>query len=104
MSNSPLLYIGTYTRRGGKGIYVARFDTETGEIGEVTLAAEASNPSFLALHPSQPILYAANELAEGGVRFRHAYSSIPSCTPARAGIITGMDPWKCDRGPSRARA
>lgn len=65
MSNSPLLYIGTYTRRGGKGIYVARFDTETGEIGEVTLAAEASNPSFLALHPSQPILYAANELAEG---------------------------------------
>ena len=66
MSNSPLLYIGTYTRRGGKGIYVARFDTETGEIGEVTLAAEASNPSFLALHPSQPILYAANELAEGG--------------------------------------
>ncbi len=66
MSNSPLLYIGTYTRRGGKGIYVARFDTETGEIGEVTLAAEASNPSFLALHPSQPILYAANEMGEGG--------------------------------------
>jgi len=66
MSNSPLLYIGTYTRRGGLGIYVARFDTETGQIGEVTLAAEASNPSFLALHPSQPILYAANELAEGG--------------------------------------
>ncbi|MBX3049831.1 MAG: lactonase family protein [Caldilineaceae bacterium] len=65
MSNSPLLYIGTYTRRGGKGIYVARFDTETGHIGEVTLAAEASNPSFLALHPSQPILYAANEMEAG---------------------------------------
>lgn len=65
MSNSPLLYIGTYTQHGGKGIYVARFDTETGEIGEITLAAEASNPSFLALHPSQPILYAANEMGEG---------------------------------------
>lgn len=66
MNTNPLLYIGTYTRRGGKGIYVARFDTETGEIGAVTLAAEASNPSFLALHPSQPILYAANEMGEGG--------------------------------------
>ena len=66
MTTSPLLYIGTYTRRGGKGIYVTRFDTETGQIGEVTLAAEASNPSFLALHPNLPILYAANELAEGG--------------------------------------
>ena len=65
MSNSPLLYIGTYTRRGGQGIYVARFDTATGQIGEVSLAAEASNPSFLALHPSQPILYAANELEKG---------------------------------------
>lgn len=65
MTTTPLLYIGTYTRRGGKGIYVARFDTETGQIGEVSLAAEASNPSFLALHPSQPILYAANELGEG---------------------------------------
>ncbi len=66
MTTSPLLYIGTYTRRGGQGIYVARFDTESGQIGEVTLAAEASNPSFLALHPSQPILYAANELGEEG--------------------------------------
>ncbi|HRJ45334.1 MAG TPA: lactonase family protein [Caldilineaceae bacterium] len=66
MNTTPLLYIGTYTRRGGKGIYVARFDTETGHIGEVTLAAQASNPSFLALHPSLPILYAANELAEDG--------------------------------------
>ena len=38
-----------------------------------------------------------DELAEGGVRFRHAYSSIPSCTPARAGIITGMDQWNHGR-------
>ena len=38
-----------------------------------------------------------DEIAEGGVRFRHAYSSIPSCTPARAGIITGMDQWNHGR-------
>ena len=68
MTNSPLLYIGTYTKRGGQGIYLTRFDTTTGQIGEVTLAAEAPNPSFLALHPSQPILYAVNEMVENGVR------------------------------------
>ena len=68
MTTTPLLYIGTYTRRGGKGIYVTRFDTENGTFGEVKLAAEAANPSFLALHPSLPILYAANELPEEGAR------------------------------------
>lgn len=35
-----------------------------------------------------------DRLASGGVRFRHAYSSTPSCTPARAGLLTGMSPWK----------
>ncbi len=34
-----------------------------------------------------------DELAERGARFRHAYTAVPSCTPARAGILTGMDQW-----------
>ena len=38
-----------------------------------------------------------DELAEGGVRFPHAYTSVPSCTPARAGILTGMDQWNHGR-------
>lgn len=33
-------------------------------------------------------------LAQGGVRFRHAYSCTPSCTPARAALLTGMSPWR----------
>lgn len=36
-------------------------------------------------------------LAENGTRFRCAYTSVPSCTPARAGIITGMDQWNHGR-------
>jgi arylsulfatase len=32
-------------------------------------------------------------IARDGVRFRHAYSSTPSCTPARAGLLTGLSPW-----------
>lgn len=28
-----------------------------------------------------------------GTRFLHAYTSTPSCVPARASLMTGMDPW-----------
>ena len=38
-----------------------------------------------------------DQLAEDGARFSAAYTSVPSCTPARAGIITGMDPWNHGR-------
>lgn len=38
-----------------------------------------------------------DELAERGVRFTNAYTSVPSCTPARAGILTGMDQWNHGR-------
>eukprot|EP00948_MAST-09A_sp_MAST-9A-sp1_P001549 g1549.t1 len=32
-------------------------------------------------------------LAESGHRFSNAYSSTPTCTPARAAILTGRSPW-----------
>lgn len=35
-----------------------------------------------------------DRLSAEGVRFRHAYSSTPTCTPARAGLLTGMSPWR----------
>ena len=34
-----------------------------------------------------------DRLAAEGARFRCAYTSVPSCTPARAGILTGLSPW-----------
>ena len=34
-----------------------------------------------------------DRLAAEGAFFRHAYSSTPSCTPARAAILTGRSPW-----------
>ncbi len=34
-----------------------------------------------------------DQLARQGVRFRHAYSTTPTCTPARACLLTGMNPW-----------
>jgi len=34
-----------------------------------------------------------DRLAREGARFRHAYSSTPTCTPARSGLLTGLSPW-----------
>jgi len=35
-----------------------------------------------------------DQLANDGVWFSNGYSSVPSCTPARAALLTGMSPWK----------
>jgi len=34
-----------------------------------------------------------DRLAREGARFRSAYSSVPSCTPARSALLTGLSPW-----------
>lgn len=60
------LYIGTYTSEAGsRGIYSARLNTATGEIGALKLSVEADNPSFVALHPNGRYLYAVHERGEG---------------------------------------
>lgn len=59
----------TYFGTGGsksKGIYFSRFDPSTGKLGEPQLAAEARNPSFLAVHPNLKYLYAVGETGGRG--------------------------------------
>lgn len=34
-----------------------------------------------------------DRLAAEGARFRNAYSSTPTCTPARSALLTGLSPW-----------
>ena len=57
------VFIGTNTggKSASKGIYLADFDPATGALTEPVLAAEYQNPGFLALHPTQPILYACGQ-------------------------------------------
>jgi 6-phosphogluconolactonase len=59
-----LFYVGTYTEEGSKskGIYAYRFDPATGQATSLGLAAETTNPSFVALDPSGKYLYAVNEV------------------------------------------
>jgi 6-phosphogluconolactonase len=64
-----LVYVGTYTSTGSnpakstgsKGIYAYRFDSSSGEIEPLGLAAESEQPSFLAVDPTGKYLYAVNE-------------------------------------------
>jgi len=61
-----LVWFGTYT--GGpansEGIYVSRFDATTGKLTAPVLAAAVKNPSFLAVHPTLPVMYAVSEVAD----------------------------------------
>lgn len=62
-----IFYVGTYTVDEGKktnsqGIYVYRYDASTGDVTSLGLAAETTNPSFVALHPNGRFLYAVNEV------------------------------------------
>ncbi len=57
------VYIGT---SGGdsEGIYLLRLDLETGELTHEGLAAEADSPGFLALHPTESLLYAVGRMQD----------------------------------------
>ena len=59
-----LVYFGTNTnaKNGSKGIYVARFNSSSGELTKPELAAEAGNPGFLAIHPSKNTLFAIGDV------------------------------------------
>jgi len=62
------VWFGTTTSARGesRGIYHAALNTETGKLTPPTLAAEISNPGFLALHPNGTVLYATGKPKEPG--------------------------------------
>ncbi|MFM9195032.1 MAG: lactonase family protein [Planctomycetia bacterium] len=65
-AGGPFVWFGTYSGgpKQSAGIYVSRFDAATGRLTPPELAAEAKNPSFLAVHPTLPVLYAVSEVAD----------------------------------------
>ena len=54
------VFIGTATgnNSGSKGIYFAEFDPQAGTLTQPKLAAEYTNPGFLAQHPGKAVLLA----------------------------------------------
>jgi 6-phosphogluconolactonase len=58
-------FIGTYTSKtDSKGIYSFHFDSGTGRLTSMALAATTQDPSFLTVASNEKYLYAVNELSE----------------------------------------
>ena len=73
-----LIFIGTYTNLGAKGVYTCRLDSTTGQLTELSVATDSGpNPSFVAIHPTGRYVYSVAEVNDfegddaGGV---YAYS------------------------------
>jgi len=68
-SHDYIVYVGTYTQGDGhgKGIYAFRYRASTAGsdkpmLTSLGVAAETTNPSWVALHPNGRFLYAVNEV------------------------------------------
>jgi 6-phosphogluconolactonase len=58
-------FVGTYTSKtDSKGIYSFHFDSGTGQLTAMAVAATTQDPSFLSVAPNEKYLYAVNELGE----------------------------------------
>ncbi|HXE52049.1 MAG TPA: lactonase family protein [Tepidisphaeraceae bacterium] len=61
-ANAYSVYVGTFTGKTSKGIYLLHMDATTGQLSRPELAAIADSPSFLALHPNHKFIYSVNEI------------------------------------------
>lgn len=61
----PIAHVGSYTDAGRPaGLHALRVDADADVLALLGGADVGPNPSYLAPHPTLPLLYAANELAE----------------------------------------
>lgn len=63
-SKEMLLYVGTYTNKTSEGIYVYKFDSDTGELGKLYTVKNVEQPSYLTIDESRKFLFAVNETEE----------------------------------------
>jgi 6-phosphogluconolactonase len=62
-SSSHLIFLGTYTKNGSRGIYTVHLDAATGALTTPALAAESPDPGWLTLSPDKKFLYAIHPSA-----------------------------------------
>jgi 6-phosphogluconolactonase len=78
------VYVGTFTEPpmgSAEGLYVYRFDPETGALTHAQTLSGVASPAFLALDAGQRFLYAVSETSNGAVS---AYSRDPGTGELRA--------------------
>ena len=73
-----LIGTGTADPSTSKGIYLADWNAKTGEIGTPALAATLESPTWLALDPRAPRLYALSEIKAGKVTAFDLHAGAPA--------------------------
>lgn len=94
-ANPEYVFVGTYTPDkggAGEGIALLRRDPGSGVLTRLGVAARTPSPSFLARHPTRPVLYAVNELDPAGTVSAFAVAGDHSLTPLAVQATGGSDP------------
>ncbi|HEX5203788.1 lactonase family protein [Paractinoplanes rhizophilus] len=94
-ANDELIYVGGYTGdKGGaaEGIGLLRRDPASGVLTRLGVAARTPSPSFLAQHPTLPVLYAVNELEPDGTVSAFRVAEDGELTPLAVQPTGGSDP------------
>ena len=94
-ANAEFVYVGGYTGdKGGEaeGIALLRRDPAAGVLTRLGVAARTPSPSFLAQHPTLPILYAVNELAADGTISAFTVAADGELAPLAVQPTGGSDP------------
>ena len=86
------MLVGTYTKKTSEGIYVYKFNTETGDFSSVSVAKDIKNPSFLAISPDEKKVYSVGEVDGGAVLSFSFDKAAGSLTPINSQASEGANP------------
>ncbi len=73
-AQSYYMFVGTYTNKGSKGIYVYRFNATTGRAELLSNTDSVINPSYLAIAGNKKYVYAVTETATNNAGSISAFS------------------------------
>lgn len=59
-ASKEIIYVGTFSDRGSKGIYVLEFDRNSGDLNIIQTISSKKSPNFLAVGPQGRFLFSAN--------------------------------------------
>lgn len=60
------VFVGSYSPEDRPGIRTLLFDSREGSLTQLHAQSGIENPSFLAVHPKRPVLYAVSETGDNG--------------------------------------
>lgn len=73
------------------GIYVARFNEDTGVLTPLGLSIELGRPTWLVASPDKPIIYSGNELGNDGKRNGQVLALTPDGDAGKLRILSRID-------------